>query len=349
MKRILYIGNNLTSTHSNISSIQIIGRLLQQEGYTVYFSSTKQNKVLRMLGMIFNFFDKYRKVDVVIIDTYSTLNFYYAFIISQLARLFKVPYIPSLNGGNLPHRLKNSPIKSRMIFKHAYLNISPSLYLTEAFKQYGYHNLRFIPNTIEIENYPFRPIPSPSQREGNFRRHKTIQLLWVRSFSKIYNPCMAVYLLKQLQDQGHPATLTMIGPDSDGCLKTVKALASKLKVEVRFTGKLSKPEWIALAKDHNIFINTTNFDNMPVSVIEAMALGLPVVSTKVGGMPYLIEDGVDGVLVPVNDVSAMAEAILRLQSNPDLANAIAARARLKAEGFDWEVVRERWVAVLEKL
>lgn len=336
MKRILYIGNNLTTKHSNISSIQILGRLLQQEGYTVHFSSTQQNKVLRMLGMIFNFFDKYRKVDVIIIDTYSNLNFYYALIISQLARLFKVPYIPSLNGGDLPRRLKNCPIKSAMIFKHAFLNVSPSLYLMEAFKQHNYHNLRFIPNTIEIDNYPMAT-----------KSYESIRLLWVRSFSKIYNPCMAVRLIKQLQDQGHKASLTMVGPDSDGSLKTVQALAAELKVKVNFTGKLSKPEWIALAKDHNIFINTTNFDNMPVSVIEAMALGLPVVSTAVGGMPYLIEDGIDGVLVPVNDVSAMAEVILRLQSNPDLAHAIAARARVKAEGFDWAVVRERWVAVLE--
>lgn len=336
MKRILYIGNNLTTKHSNISSIQILGRLLQQEGYTVHFSSTQQNKVLRMLGMIYNFFDKHRKVDVIIIDTYSNLNFYYALIISQLARLFKVPYMPSLNGGDLPRRLKNCPIKSGMIFKHAFLNVCPSLYLMEAFKQHNYHNLRFIPNTIEIDNYAMAT-----------KSYESIKLLWVRSFSKIYNPCMAVRLIKHLQNQGHPATLTMVGPDSDGSLKTVKALATELKVKVNFTGKLSKPEWIVLAKDHNIFINTTNFDNMPVSVIEAMALGLPVVSTAVGGMPYLIEDGIDGVLVPVNDVSAMAEAILRLQSNPDLANAVAARARVKAEGFDWGDVRERWVAVLE--
>ena len=84
------------------------------------------------------------------------------------------------------------------------------------------------------------------------------------------------------------ATLAMIGPDVDGSLTKVKDLARKKNLDVNFTGKLSKPEWINYSKDFNVFINTTNFDNTPVSVIEAMALGLPVVSTNVGGMPFLI-------------------------------------------------------------
>ncbi|WP_334111415.1 glycosyltransferase family 4 protein [Paucihalobacter sp.] len=312
-----------------------LGAQLEAEGYRVHYTSSQPRQVLRMLDMLWTVIKCRRQTDVVLLDTYGTLNFYYAVLVGVLCRVLRLPYIPILHGGTLPERLEKSPRKSALVFKHAKLLVSPSLYLMEAFKQYGYHNLRFIPNTIAIDNYPMVP-----------KRYESIRLLWVRSFSKIYNPCMAVYLLKQLQNQGHKATLTMVGPDSDGSLKTVKALAAKLKVKINFTGKLCKPEWIALAKEHNIFINTTNFDNMPVSVIEAMALGLPVVSTKVGGMPYLIEDGVDGVLVPLNDVSAMAEAILRLQSNADLANAIAVRARVKAEGFDWSVVRKQWLEFL---
>lgn len=313
-----------------------LGAQLEAEGYRVRYTSSQRRQVWRLLDMLWTVFKYRRQTALVLLDTYGTLNFYYAVLVSLLCRALQLPYIPILHGGTLPKRLETSPRKSALIFKHAKLLVSPSLYFVEAFKQHNYHNLRFIPNTIEIDNYPMAT-----------KSYESIRLLWVRSFSKIYNPCMAVYLLKQLQDQGHKASLTMVGPDSDGSLKTVQALATELKVKVNFTGKLSKPEWIALAKDHNIFINTTNFDNMPVSVIEAMALGLPVVSTAVGGMPYLIEDGIDGVLVPVNDVTAMAEAILGLQFNPDLAHVIAARARVKAEGFDWAVVRERWVAVLE--
>ncbi|TPV33836.1 glycosyltransferase family 4 protein [Paucihalobacter ruber] len=335
MKRLLYIGNNVNNKRSNVSTIQTLSALLQQEGYTVYLSSSSNSKVLRMMGMLFNFFQRFKTVDVILIDTYSTLNFNYAFIMSQLARIFRVPYIPSLNGGNLPHRLKRSPLMSKMIFSNAAVNITPSIYLLEAFKSHGYHNITYIPNTIVLDKYHYQ-----------FKAISTIQLLWVRSFSSIYNPQMAVSVLHALQQQGNQASLTMVGPDADGSLKEVKQLAEQLGVTVNFTGKLPKPQWHALAKQHNVFINTTHFDNMPVSVIEAMALGLPVVSTGVGGMPYLVKDGVDGLLVPDGDVKAMVAGILKLKEDPELAQNISAAARVKAEGFDWNVVREKWIKVL---
>ena len=97
------------------------------------YASSQQNKVLRLLDMVFCFFKYGPKVDYVIIDTYSTYNFYFALIISQLCRLFKKRYIPNLNGGNLPARLKKHPFLSALIFKHAYANVSPSPYLKQAF------------------------------------------------------------------------------------------------------------------------------------------------------------------------------------------------------------------------
>ena len=101
---------------------------------------------------------------------------------------------------------------------------------------------------------------------------------------------MAVKVLQQLQKQYPSATLTMVGPDKDGSLQTTKDFAKSLGITVNFSGQLTKEEWWELASKHDIFINTTHFDNTPVSVMEAMALGLPVVSTNVGGIPYLLTD-----------------------------------------------------------
>src|SRR5690606_8649342 len=100
------------------------------------------------------------------------------------------------------------------------------------------------------------------------------------------------------------------------------------------------------SKDYNVFINTTNFDNMPVSVIEAMALGLPVVSTNVGGMPYLIDDGEDGLLVAPNDKMAMTDAICLLFEDVVRTEARVVRARNKVESFDWSRVKGLWEALL---
>mgnify|MGYP000433073758 CR=1 FL=1 len=108
-----------------------------------------------MFEMLIKTIKHARKVDYVLIDTYSTKNFWYAFIISQLCRILKLKYIPKLHGGNLPSRIVRSKFFSNLIFKNAYINIAPSYYLFEAFKNEGYANLRYIPNSIEIKMYTY--------------------------------------------------------------------------------------------------------------------------------------------------------------------------------------------------
>jgi glycosyltransferase involved in cell wall biosynthesis len=277
-----------------------------------------------------------KKIDVVIIDTYSTLNFYYALFVSQLCRILNLKYIPSLNGGNLPKRLRENPFLCKLIFNHAYKNVSPSLFLKEAFETYGYTNINYIPNTIELEHYPFKK-----------RSFASVNLFWLRSFSDIYNPLLAIKILKALQDDGIEASLCMVGPDSDGTLKNAKKLAKQLEVDVQFPGKLSKPEWVKLAQDYNIFINTTNFDNMPVSVIEGMALGMVIVSTNVGGMPYLIKNGDNGILLEPNKSELFVNAIKDIMGNPDATENLIKNARHKVEEFDWDVVKQLWFKTLQ--
>ena len=158
---------------------------------------------------------------------------------------------------------------------------------------------------------------------------------------------LAVKTLKRLIDQGYKTELCMVGPDSDGSLSEVQQYCNLHHLEVTFTGKLSKTAWIALSQHYNIFINTSNFDNAPVSVIEAMALGLPVISTNVGGMPYLIKHEIDGLLVAPNNVETMVAAILKLYDSPDFAHTLALNARLKVEQFDWEIVKAMWFDILK--
>jgi len=157
-------------------------------------------------------------------------------------------------------------------------------------------------------------------------------------------------VLRALHDAGHQsATLCMIGPDKDGSRAAVETLAKELQVDhaLEITGRLRKAERIAKSKDYNVFINTTNFDNTPVSVMEAMALGFPVVTTKVGGIPYLFEDGKEGVMVTPNSVKSMTGAIQLLLQQPERPNAIAIAARNKAEQWDWKVIRIKWEKMLE--
>ncbi len=335
MKNLLYIGNQLKLHHGTVTTIDVLGPLLEKEGYHLVYASSFKNKVLRFFHMICTVFKNRKKADYVFIDTYSTLNFYYAFFVSQVCRILNLKYIPILHGGNLPNKLTQSPILSKLIFKNAYVNVSPSNYIKSAFEKLGYSNLTCIPNSIEINDYPFQ-----------VKDFNTVRLLWVRSFSEIYNPLLAVKILKALLDENIHATLCMVGPDKDGSLNQTKTYAKEIGADVLFTGKLSKKDWIKLSKDYNIFINTTNFDNMPVSVIEAMALGFPVVSTDVGGMPFLIKDGFNGMLVHPNNVSAFVSVIKNLILNTEKTTQMAFNARNQAEMYDWNTIKHQWFSLL---
>lgn len=333
--KILYIGNNLVKKTNYATSMDILSSLLKLEGFTIYKSSSKSNKIRRLIEMCFAIIRYKNKVEYVLLDTYSTSNFYYALLTSQLCRLFRLKYLPILHGGNLPYRLKKNPKLSSLIFNNSFQNIAPSGYLKYEFEIKGYTTL-LIPNVIPIANYTFKE-----------RKKITPKLLYVRAFASIYNPTMAIEVLKELKKIYPEAILCMIGPDKDGTLKDVKHLINTydLQDSVEITGVLPKKEWHEKSKDFDIFINTTNVDNTPISVIEAMALGLPVVSTNVGGLPYLISSNVDGVLVDKEQPILMANEIHKIIEENK--SSFAKKARSKVENFDWSVVKNEWLKLLQ--
>jgi glycosyltransferase involved in cell wall biosynthesis len=143
--------------------------------------------------------------------------------------------------------------------------------------------------------------------------------------------------------------LTMIGPDKgDGSAQAAWRTARELKIEdrVNFKGAVPKPEVPEWLNRGDIFLNTTNVDNMPVSMLEAMACGLCVVSTNVGGIPYLVNHQQDALLVPPDDAEPMASAVKRILTEPELAVSLSKHGRLKTEQLDWAVVIKRWERVL---
>ena len=101
---------------------------------------------------------------------------------------------------------------------------------------------------------------------------------------------LAIKTLETVLKKYPDAQLTMIGPDKDLSYEKCQAYKDHKQLPVTFTGRLSKKEWTSLAKDFDIFLNTTNIDNTPLSVLEAMASSLVTISTKVGGIKYLLND-----------------------------------------------------------
>ena len=332
--KVLHIGNKLESKGNSPTLVDVLPHKLAIEGIEVRSVSSMKNKFLRLVHMSWSIIHA-PKATHILIDTYSTSNFWYAVVSGFLARLKGNKFSFILHGGNLPQRFESSPEFILKLFRLADHNILPSYYLLDRLKVYNWKNIVHIPNFIDINQYPFLTRSTLQPR-----------ILWVRAFDKVYNPKLAIEVLKCLLKQYPHAELCMVGPEKDGSLEQLKKLVKETALPVIFPGKLSKENWINLSKDYDIFINTTNIDNTPVSVIEAMALGLPVVTTNVGGIPYLIDHLQTGILVEPNDAKAMSSAIINLIENPETAQNIATNARKKAESFDWAKVKRLWLELL---
>jgi glycosyltransferase involved in cell wall biosynthesis len=337
VKSILYIGNKLSRHGFTPGVIETLGPLLEAEGYRVCYAGTKANQLLRLVEMLFKTLTLGRKVDYVLMDTYSTSAFWYAYIIGRLANLLDKNYMPILHGGDLPSRLNKSKRACHRLFTKSYANVAVSGYLKDEFKKAGYQAI-VIPNSIDIVKYPHK-----------LRDHCRPWILWVRSFHHQYNPNMAADVLVELLRNHPDAFLCMVGPDKDGSMGGFKNYIRERGIEnyVRITGRLSKVEWVRLSQDYDFFINTTNVDNTPVSVIEALALGMCVISTNPGGIPYLLNDGIDSLLVKPDDSKGMAIQIHNLINNEMLAANISGRAREKAQTFDWQQIRHKWIELLK--
>ncbi|MBZ9631999.1 glycosyltransferase family 4 protein [Salegentibacter sp. LM13S] len=334
-KSLLYIGNDLQINSFTATYISFFSKMLRKEGYKVKTASTRSNKALRLIEMLGLIVRYHKTTDIVLIDTYGAMNFYYAYLVAKTCQAYNLEYIPILHGGNLPERLSATKKYSQSLFGKAKVNIAPSKFLYDIFKDEGFYNTQIIPNAIQMENYPFK-----------IREDFQPKLLWVRRFQKRYNPVMALEVLLLLKKDYPNAELCMVGPDKDGTMKTCKKFAEKHQLNLKFTGKLKKKAWAKLSKNYDFFINTTNIDNTPISVIEAMSLGLAVVSTNVGGMPVLIKNDSDGVLVPSNDAKTMAAEIDKLIKQSEKARSLTKNAREKVEAFAWEKVKTDWNRVL---
>ncbi len=200
-------------------------------------------------------------------------------------------------------------------------------------------DVQVIPNIIDLDLYPYR-------------QRTTIQprLLWMRTFHDVYHPEMAIDVLSNVRRTHPDAMLTMAGQDK-GLLEPLRTLAASegLADAVRFPGFLDAAGKTREFSTHDVYLNTNRVDNMPVSVVEAAAYGVPVVATAVGGVPTLLEDGRTGLLVPDSDAGAMADAVRRLMTEPGLAAALSANGRRLAEASAWTSVQGQWEALFEEV
>jgi glycosyltransferase involved in cell wall biosynthesis len=332
----LFIGDFSASKVGNHSVIEDLSLRLSSAEVGVLTASNKVGKLSRVADMLTTAWLHRNKVDVAVVDVFSGRAFLWAELVGRILQK-KVPIIFVLHGGALPQFARRNPKRVEKLFGMAAKIVAPSRYLAEQLSDY-LDEYSLIPNPIDAQSYAFRLRDTPEPK-----------LVWLRSFHHIYNPILAPRVVAKLSEQFPDTSLTMIGGDrGDGALEETQRLAHRLGVadRITFTGAIPKHDVARYLAESDIFLNTTTVDNTPVSVIEALATGLCVVSTAVGGVPYLVEDGTTALLVPSDDDEAMAHAVARLLTQSDLAKSLSLNGRAVAESFDWSIALPAWKKLL---
>lgn len=334
MVKVLYLGNKFFRYKKVKSVLETLEPLLGQF-CEIKTASDKKNQALRFIDMLYHFFRYGMTSDKIIIDVYSTLAFQFAFILGMLSNVFGKPYILFLHGGNLPHRFEKSPIKVKRLLSRAQHIIAPSHYLADFFNQEGFQ-VQVIPNIIPLNEYPYKE-----------RKVIRPRILALRGFGKPYNPLMTLKAIYLLKDQVQDLKLLMLGNPEEAHYSYVIQFIQDHQLEeiVEVRSKMPKKDWIALSKDYDIMVSNPVIDNTPVSLVEGMALGMCVVSTKVGGVPYLVSEK-ECALVDSDVAVGLSKAILKILKDPNYANELSKNGKKKVEEFDWENIKPLWIKIL---
>ena len=324
----------------NPQPVERLGMKLGQY-FKILCGSSVKNQFFRLCHMQYLIFNNRFTLKSVIIDTFSTRAFWYAFLSAITAKFFGIKYILFLHGGNLKSRVDKNGFILKNLLLYAHEVVCPSRFLKNLMFELCPRKYQIIPNMIDLSQF------SPKEKKVN----KKINILWVRALHNMYNPKMAIDVVKFISNQNIDVHMFMVGADKDNLQNDLNKYCKKNKVDqlITFTGRLKTSEWVELSYNCNFFINTTFIDNTPLSVVESIALGFPVISTDVGGLPYLIENEKNGFLVEKGDYKSMAKIIISLKSDITAYRKIQKNAIDYSKLYGWENVKIEWMKILNNV
>lgn len=270
------------------------------------------------------------KADIVHVFSASYTSFLLAPLPAiAVARALGRPVVLNYRSGEAPDHLNRSAT-ARAVIARVDRNVVPSSFLMDVFGRFGI-DAKVIPNIIDLDRFRYRE-----------RDPLRPRLLSTRNLDRLYNVGCTLRAFTIVKSRYPCATLTLVGDGAEGA--ALRRLAADMHLTgVTFAGRVDPNSIAGFYAENDIYIQSPNIDNMPSSVLEAFASGLPVVSTDVGGVPAILRHGVEGLLVPPDDHAALAGGVLSLLDQPGYARALAARALESCRRCTWEHVRSQWI------
>lgn len=255
-----------------------------------------------------------------------------------IARLRGCPVVVNYRGGEADAFLRRAADWVRPSLRRSAALLVPSGFLEAVFRRHGFGST-VVPNVINLER--FGATAATEVAAGG----RAPSVLVARHLEPIYDNQTALRAFALLTARYPAAQLVIAGSGPESGM--LAALAEHLGVAqaVRFTGRVDNAAMAALYREADIMLNPSLVDNMPNSVLEALAGGVAVVSTDVGGVPYLVEHRRSALLVPPQNPQAMAHAMLQLLAEPDLKERLRQAGLQLAAQYTWAQVRPRLLQV----
>lgn len=253
-----------------------------------------------------------------------------------VGRLFRKKVILNYHSGEAEDHLRRWPRTAIPVIRWAERLVVPSNYLVDTFRRFNLHATA-VSNVVETEQFAYR-----------LRQPLRPRFLSNRSLEPMYNVAGVLRAFAAIQSAMPDATLTVVGDGSQRA--ALERLAMELRLNgVEFLGRVPPGSMPGIYEKSDVFLNASEIDNMPLSILEAFSAGLPVITTDAGGIPYIVKEGGTGFLVKMGDHAALAERALRLLADPELAAGVTARARASCGEYTWDAVRGRWQSLYEEL
>ena len=260
---------------------------------------------------------------------------YFSFLLAPapaiiVARLFNKRIVLNYHSGEAEDHLQHWPRTSLPLLKKADEIVVPSPYLVRVFAKFGLP-AKAIFNVIDFDQLIFR------ERE-------TLRPVFLsnRNLDAHYGVDVVLRAFAIIQQRFPDASLKVAGDGS--CREALQQLAAELKLyNVEFVGTVTRERMAELYNEADCFLNGSRIDNQPLSILEAFASGLPVVTTNAGGIPDVVTDGVTALMVEVDDHEALARSAIALIEQPELAHRIINAGRNECRRYTWEAVRLEWL------
>lgn len=340
-KRILVLGLFITEKNKHLilrSSSDRLAELYSKHNIPVITASGKVGRLARLWDTMAIIFNRRKEYDIALLPIFGGLSLVLESIITRLLKLLNKKIILVIRGGAIPEKMKTQAKYYLPILKRGNVVVSPSGFTKSDLKGYGIDSL-LIENVINLQDYHF-----------NDKKTFRPKLFWMRTFEDVYNPEMAVRVAAILSKKYDDFKMVMAGHDK-GSLQMVKDLTHSLNLDtkIEFHGYIQNDQKNIFAQELDFYICTNRIDNAPVSLTEVMALGMPIVTVNSGGIPFLVTNNENALMVNLDDDQAMADSISKIVEEPQTGQRLVKNGLEYSKTFGEEPVMKKWKSLFGEL